>query len=124
MKNSKVFGREIHLVHRHLGSSLVQQTDNDFFAKLSGQGRYAQVNSLAFETQLTSAVLRSSAIRNIHARDNLQPGDRGILKMFRDFEDILEESIDALTNLQILFFRLDMDVAGPFFCGLTQNEIY
>jgi len=90
---------------------------------LSGQCRNAQINSLALEAQLAPAVLRSPMIRDIHPRDNLQPGDRGILQMLGDFENLLEESIYTLPNEQIFFFRFDVDVAGPFLGGAAQDQI-
>ena len=61
-------------------------------------------------------------IRDIHPGDNLQPRDRGILQVLRDFENLLEEPIYTLTNEQIFFFRFDVDVAGPFLRGATQDD--
>ena len=81
-----------------------------------------QVDGLVTNLDLDSSILRDAFLGNIHrAGHDLKSADDGTLEFFGWALDLLKISIDAVTDAEPLFHRLDVDVARSAVLGFDQD---
>ena len=107
-----------------LRRAAVEQADDDLLAELGGQAGDAQVDVFGAHPERRPAVLRTAALGNVHARDDLQPRQHRRLVHGRDAHDIFEDAVDAAADLQMMRVRFDMDVAGPDARGFAEDDVH
>ena len=79
--------------------------------------------SLPPETRLDTAVLRQAALGDIELREDFEPGDHRRLELARRRLDLVENTVDPVAHLELVFEGLDVHVRGAAFEGADQHLI-
>ena len=120
--------RERVLVHAHLVDAagerrFIENTDDDLFAVRGRQNRDTQIDFFAHHLDAETAVLRNAALGDVEAGENLDArGDRELQRFRRRFRRD-QFAIDAITQLQRVLKRLDVNVGRLFLDRLGQDQV-
>ena len=102
-----------------------EQTQADRLAVHGRDGGNADVDGLLGGLEVDAAVLGQAALRDVHVRHHFQARDDGRLQeaQLRRDRDFVQDAIDAVTNAQIVFERLDVDVGRAFVNRFTDDLV-
>ena len=81
--------------------------------------------SRLLDAHLDAAVLRQALLGDVEPGHDLDAADDGRLEAvdLRRQRLRLQQAVDAVADAQAVFFRLDVDVAGPLVGGLDQDFV-
>ena len=97
----------------------LQQTKDDTFAVHAGDGGNTDVQRIAGRVQFDTTILRETAFRDVHAREQFDTRRDGGVLVFRRAEDGLQQTVDAETDGDFRFSRFDMDIGrAHFLCAV------
>ena len=102
---------------------LVQNTHNDRLAVVRRNNRDAQVEFLFAERQLNTPVLRSAAFGDVEFRQNLEAGHERPLETLRDGVALDQLAVDAVTDADAVFERLDVNVGRAEVNGVGDDLV-
>ncbi len=90
---------------------------------ICGDGRDAQIDRLARDLHLNTAILREAFLGDAHGTGHdLEPADDGGLQAFRRRLHFLEDAIDAKAHAEFFVERLEMNVARAEAMRLDQEH--
>ena len=101
----------------------IEHAQHDAFAKLRRQRRDAQVDRAAGDVLLDAAVLRQAALGDVHVRHHFHARNDRQREMARRRRHFVKRAVDAITNFEFVFERLEMDVARAVLDRLEQDQI-
>ena len=103
--------------------ALVEQTDDDLFAKDGGQYGNTEIHFLAGDTDAETTVLREAALGDIEAGENLNArGDRE-LEGFGRRTGLDKVAVHAVAELERFLERLDVNVRRFFLERLHEDKV-
>ena len=79
--------------------------------------------SLPREPRLDAAVLGQPAFGDIELREDFEPGDHRRLELARRRLGFVENAVDPVANLELVFEGLDVHVRGAAFEGAHQHLV-
>ena len=100
----------------------VEHAQHDALAELSRQSRNAKIDIAAGDIFLNAAVLRQPSFGDVHVRHHFHARDHGQREMARRRRHFVERAIDAITNFEFVFERLEMNVARAVLDRLVQES--
>src|SRR5260370_14278213 len=105
---------------------LVQKTHDNAFAMQHGNDGNAHVNFAGLHAHFDTAVLRQTLLGNVEPGHDLDTADDGRLKTadFRRQGLGLEKAVDTVTNVEAVFVRLNMEVAGALVGRLDEDLVH
>ena len=116
--------RKPHVLEVERRRRLVENTHYDRFAMSCRQARYTKVDRFTRYRKRDTTVLRDTALRNIEVRKNLDTrNDRWSHLNIGRFH-LVKSAVDAVTDFEIVFKRLDMNIRRAVDYALIKNEIY
>ena len=88
----------------------------DRFAVHRRDGGNAHVDRLIGGLQIDAAVLRQTALGDVHVRHHFEARNDGRLEkaQLRRHRDFVQDAVDPVTNAQIVLERLDVNIGGAF----------
>src|SRR5215218_647387 len=92
---------------------LAQQPDDDRLAVHGRHGRDPGVGLLPVQLDAAAAVLGLAPLGDVHARQDLDPGDQRPLDRLGDHRDLAQQPVDAVADPDVALLGLDVDVGGP-----------
>ena len=101
----------------------IEHAQDDAFAKLRRQSRDAQIDGAAGDVFLDAAVLRQAALGDVHVRHHFHARDNRQREMARRRRHFVKRAVDAITNFEFVFERLEMNVARAVLDRLVQDQI-
>ncbi len=112
-KDPPRLGCKAHIFEAELASAFVQQPEHDAFAPGRGDDGDADIDQFLADPHAALAVLRQTMLGDVEIGHDLQTRQerRGLLS--RKAQDVVQNAVDAETNLHLGFVGLDVDVAGP-----------
>ena len=72
---------------------------------------------------LNTTVLGQTALRDVHVCHHFDPRDNRKGEMARRWRHFVKSTINAITDFELVFERLEMDVTRAILDRLKQNEI-
>ena len=93
---------------------LHQQTQHHAFTINRWHGSHADIHAIAAMMNLDMAVLRHETLGDIHVRHDLDAGNQGCVKLLGRRWLVLEQSIDAIAQLDGLDEGDQVNIAGSF----------
>src|ERR1041385_8758141 len=91
---------------------------------ISRQARNTKIDQFAPDLSLDTAILRNPMLRNRHVRLNLHPADDRSLESLGWRLDLMEHSVDPVTDTKSFCQWLEMNVRGPHLEGLDDERIH
>ena len=70
------------------------------------------------------AVLGHISLRDVHVRHDLDAANQRSLEVLGRRRLFLEDTVDSVLDLEFLFERLDVDVAGSRLDGFEQDQVH
>ena len=101
----------------------VQQSQHRPFAENRGDNRYPEVEILSPDENPYAAILRKPLLGNVEFGHDLHPADQRLLDDLRWVEHLMEYTVNPHAHLELLFIRLDVDIAGPLLDGLLEQGV-
>ena len=101
----------------------IEHAQHHAFAELRGQGGDAQIDVAPGDVFLDAAVLGQAALRDIHIGHDLDAGDDGQRQVPGRGRHFVKRAVHAVTNLELVFEGLEVNVAGPVLDGLVHDQI-
>src|SRR6266508_1263421 len=77
---------------------LLEKPQHDLLPIDGGEGGHAEVELHAVDARGKAPVLGQPTLRDVEARDDLDPGDHGQMELTRDLQEIEEEAVDAVAD--------------------------
>src|ERR1700722_16348027 len=102
---------------------LVEHAEHDFFTVDRGQKGDAQIEVLAADANAHTTVLREAAFGDVEAAHDLNTRGERQLHLLGRRSDVDERAVNAITETDHLFKRLDVNIAGAVLDGLDENEV-
>ncbi|MNM94699.1 hypothetical protein D3C81_1071160 [compost metagenome] len=102
----------------------VEQTHHYALAMRGGHGAHAQVQLLALHAQHDAAVLRQAAFGDVELGHDLDAADHCGGEVHRRAFAIDQHAVDAVTHLQAILERLDVDVGGAQFHRTLDQQVH
>src|SRR5207247_7176042 len=111
-----LFFAQIESIKPELLLAPAEQSETDRFAVHGRNGRNAYIDVLITRLQIHAPILGQPALSNVHVRHHFQARDDGRLQdpQLRRHSDFVQDSVDSISNPQVVFERLDMDVSRAF----------
>src|ERR1041385_1801134 len=91
---------------------------------ISRQARNTKIDQFAPDLSLDTAILRNPMLRNRHVRLNLEPADDRSLESLGWRLDLMEHSVDPVTDTKSFCQWLEMNVRGAHLEGLDDERIH
>jgi hypothetical protein len=102
----------------------VEQTNRDAFAPLDrGRGGYAHVDVFARDLAPDATVLRQALLRDVEPGHDLHTRDDRGNELAGCPSGLIQHTVDAIADHDVLLARLDVDVAGPLFDGVEHQRV-
>src|SRR5205823_5986218 len=96
---------------RNVDRAVIENTHDALLAVRGGQCAHAQVDLAVGDGRANTAVLRQSAFADVQVRHDLQSrDDRGVHRVRRGHR-LEQNAVNAVTDAEKLFFRLDVNIA-------------
>jgi hypothetical protein len=112
-------GVEAKLGHVELEVGFVEEAEDDLLAKEGGEAGDAEVHLFALaELELDAAILGEAALGDVEGAHDFNAARDGVLHLERGVHFFGEDAIDAVSDAELFFVRLDVDVAGALFDGV------
>src|ERR1700677_2780006 len=106
-----------------LDRAAVENAEHDAFAELRGQRGDAQIDLATGHGRLDAAILRNTALGDVHLRHDLDArGDRRGQGARRG-RHFVKRAVHAIANLEVVLERLEMNVARTRLDGLGQDGV-
>ena len=122
------FALESELRHVEHQLVLVEQTHDDFFAEKRRQAGDAEVDVLrlavVLEADFDAAVLRQPLFGDVELRHDLDARRNRISEFQRRRHDVVEKTVHAVPDAQLLLVWLDVNVARAFLNGRHQQHVH
>ena len=106
-----------------IAGGAVEQAHDDAFAVERRERGDAEVDFAADGLDFDAAVLRQAAFGDVELRHQLDAGDDGGLHFARRRFLRVQDAVDAVADAELLFERLDVDVAGALLDGLGDHGV-
>ena len=118
-------GRETQLVERQKDFAARQQTERHALPIYRRHGGNADINFFTFNPDVDAAVLRKTLFRDVHSRHDFDTRNDGslIALKLRGHRRLVKNAIDAITNPQLVFGRLEMNICGAIFVGFPNDLV-
>ncbi len=102
-----------------------EQAQGDRFAIHGGDRRDAHVDEAGLRLQIDAAILRQAALGDVHVRHHFQArNDRALQHAeLRRHGDLVQDAVDAVSDAQVVFERLDVDVGGALDDGFADDLV-
>ncbi len=120
----QVVGGKPDILQLQEDAGFVQKPHHDAFPVGSGDDGNPDIDVLPGNGDSNSAVLGESLFGDVQPRHDLHPGGDARLDPLGRGQHVIEDSIDAVTNYQIPFEWLDVDIACPLFDGLKEDRVH
>ena len=109
--------------HGHDLAGVVENSHDDLLAPHRGQSRHAKVDGSTLVSYRQAAVLRLALLGDVDRRHDLQPRDDAVLNRPVGLLHLVQHTVDAEPDAQLLLARLDVDVARAVVDGLSDQEV-
>ncbi len=101
----------------------VEQPQNQIFPVNGGQGRGPDIDFLVVDPDVEAAVLGDAGVGDVHVGQHLEPGDNPRQDGAGRGRNFVELAVDSQPDLGAVFFRADMDIAGPALYRLAEDGV-
>ena len=101
----------------------IEDAEHDRFSELSGQSGDAEVNGAIAKVESDASVLREPALRNVEVGHDLDARDHRKGQTLGGRGHLIKRAIHAVTDLELVLERLEMDVARAVLHGLKKDEV-
>ncbi len=115
--------RHPQLVKLQLHGASVQYAKHHRFTKLGRQAGDTQVNRPPVNHHVDTTILGQSALRNIQVGDNLQTRNHRQSQMPGWRSHLIKGAIHTITDFELIFERLKVNVGSTVLNRLLQNQI-
>src|SRR5205823_5180526 len=112
LKRRQRFGTEAKILHPHLEVLLVENSDDQLFAKQRWHRADAQIDVAAFGDEADAAFLWQASLGDVHLPDNFDARDDGRMDACRRLDQVAEHAVDAIANARAALVGFDVNVAG------------
>ena len=120
-----VLGVEAQLVETHENGTAGQQTQRHALAVNGRHGRDTDVEFLALDADVDSAVLREAFLGDVHAGHDLDPRDeRGLVPLqLRRHRRLVQDAVHAVTDAELILGRLEVNIGRPILERLPDDLV-
>ena len=101
----------------------VEYPHHKAFAEKRRNGRHPEINLLVGYFELDPSVLGQAPLGDIEFGHDLDPRNNGRLQSVRRGFDLGQNTVDAIPDLEFVFERLEVDVAGPHLDGIQYQAV-
>ena len=121
-----LLGRAVQAQARKIEALLAQQPEAHALPGHRGDGGYPDVDGPPLQLQVDAPVLGQAPLRNVQVGHDLKSREyRGLqhLDLGGDWH-LMEDAVDAVTDLKVILQRFDMDVGGSFLQRLAEDLVH
>ena len=108
----------------HVYRRAVQYAQHHRFDKLSGQSRNTEIDLAAGQREADAAVLGQPAFGDVQVGHDFDPRGHRQGQVFGRRRHFIQRAVHAVTNLEFVLERLEVDVAGAVLHCLIKDQIY
>ena len=115
---------EPNILHVHQQGLPVEQAQHQLLPVDHRQGGHPHIHDAPVHGELEAPVLGQPPLRDVHGGQDLDAGDHPGIEGLGRRGHLLQHAVHAQAHRDLLFVRLEMDVAGPVAHRLQQQQVH
>ena len=116
--------REVQVIQVQVHGVAVENTHHHGLTVLGGQGVDTHIHAALAHLHHDTTILRHAALGNVHAGHHLHAGDNRVGQVHRRRGHLVQSTIHAVADLELLLEGLQVNIRGAFLDGLVNHEVH